>query len=165
MKRLGAVLVVIVVAVTLCAAATALAGPRAMSMVNGTAWTYDPVITQQDRMTSIQARMLPGGGATGAVRVIKREATGTQVLAAEVRDLAIEDGWAYFVLYDSVTACYWYLVAYDGSSFGGVDEVSYLWIPDSGPPGEEEIRALFDARWRQMDEAWMPVLRGGFKFR
>jgi hypothetical protein len=163
MRKFGVVLAVFVLVLTLCGAATALAKPR--SMVNGTVWTHD--LLQQDRMTSIQARSLPGGGASGAVRVVKREATGTTVLAAEVRDLAVEEGWAYFVLYDSVTACYWYLVAYDGSSFGGVDGISYLWAPDSAPPGEEEIRGLFDARWR-MDgfEDWlMPALSGGFVFR
>jgi hypothetical protein len=147
MRRVGGVLVLVLVMVvlSLCATTTALA-----STVRGTATFTDQ---WGNRNTTIIATG-SSDSASGFVAVTRPQLHTREVY--DVRALAVEDGWAYLILHDT-THGWMYMVA-------GAQEVSYIWVSDDVANPEADIRGLFDARWR-MDEYLMPIVHGHYLLR
>jgi hypothetical protein len=172
------VMIVLAVALVLVlgVAGSALAGKGANppASVMGSAESYFEAMGQY-RTTKVWAKALPRGGVVGLVRMVREvpdypEANTT--IYMDVRDLAVEDGWAYImgVIYEDTnfpeTEGRWaYLAVYDGSAVGEPDQVSTMWADDyPGDPtaGEAQIRAMFDAR-----DTWtvtlMDLIAGGYR--
>jgi len=119
------------------------------------------------RTTAISARALPPGGAAGFVRVDRSDG----VIIVQVRDLTVEDEYAYLMgrvvcdtIAPEVVGSWAYLAVYDGSAVGDVELVSHLWIADTYP-GYEEILALFDGHYLFPEYPWffMAVTSGNYR--
>lgn len=177
MKKTSVVIVLAVALVLILGVAgSALAGRSATppASVMGSAESYYEAMGQY-RTTTVWAKALPHGGVTGLVKMVREvpeypEANTT--IYMDVRDLAVEGGWAYIigVIYEDTnfpeTEGHWaYLAVYDGSAAGEPDQVSTMWAddyPDDPIAGEAQIRAMFEAR-----DTWtvtmMSLIVGGYR--
>jgi hypothetical protein len=154
------ILIVLVIAglVVLAVTVPALAARPASAV--GNAQGYD--IAGNLRTTMVSAHALPGGGATGVVRVVKSSNT----ILIDVRDLVVEDNWAYIIgVVQSDTlpgsgnavGLWVYLAVYDGSAVGDVDLVTYL-----DADTEAWVRADLAAR-THFEPFQVPVTKGDYK--
>lgn len=158
------ILVVLITAVVLVLALTVPALAARPASAVGTAQGID--LKGDTRTTMISAHELPGGGAAGVVRVVRTIGGNPETIRIEVRDLAVDDGWAYiigvvrsdtFVGPVSIVGLWAYLAVYDGSAVGDVDLTNYIDVDT-----EAWVRAEFEARER-WDFFQMPVIKGDYR--